>query len=172
MGRMQREKGKRYERAIAAELRVSYPNADIRRTSQADRAANSDLAITGGPPILSRFWLELNDAAAPNPIAKLQQAEHDVCASTRNKGKDLLPIVIWHRLAERKSHATMRLWVLDAIRGCLSIVTDSVVTMTLEDFLVVVEEWHPNRCTCAYEVGSGGPVCSCWFGKQAQQEAA
>jgi hypothetical protein len=112
---MQREKGKRFERDIAARLREVFPATDVRRSSQADRAANSDVVITG-EPLLERLWLELQDARDPTPLAKLQQAERDIAVARRTDVNYRLPIVIWHRIRERASQVTTRLWVLDEIR--------------------------------------------------------
>ena len=116
MGAMQREKGKRFERDIAARLREVFPDADVRRSSQADRAANSDVVVTG-EPLLERLWLELQDARDPTPLAKLQQAERDIAVARRTGVNYRMPIVIWHRIRERTSQVTTRLWVLDEIRG-------------------------------------------------------
>jgi hypothetical protein len=113
---MQREKGKRFERDIAARLREVFPAADVRRSSQADRAANSDVVITG-EPLLERLWLELQDARDPTPLVKLQQAERDIELVRRTSVNLRLPVVIWHRIHERASQVTTRLWVLDEIRG-------------------------------------------------------
>ena len=118
MGAMQRRKGKVYEREVARILRGAFPAADVRRTSQADRAGNSDVIVTGSP-LFEQLWLELNDARDPNPLAKLQQAEHDIELARPSRGGVALrlPIVIWHRIRERSHQVTTRLWVLDAIRG-------------------------------------------------------
>jgi hypothetical protein len=172
MGRMQREKGKRFERAVAAELRKRWPDAVVRRSSQAERAYQSDVFIEGGPPLLSRLWLELQDARNPTPLAKLEQAERDIATTRRG---DALAVVIWHRLGARECNVTMRLRVLDVIRQPIQAFGyyDQVSTMTLGDFIGVLEKCHPNRCMCTYEVGSGSPVCTCWFGNaQAKKEAA
>ena len=115
MGAMQREKGKRFERDIAARLREVFPAADVRRSSQADRAANSDVVVTGDP-LLERLWLELQDARDPTPLAKLQQAERDIAVARRTGVNLRMPVVIWHRIRERASQVTTRLWVLDEIR--------------------------------------------------------
>ena len=173
MGKMQREKGKAYERDIANELRKRWPSATVRRASQADRAYQSDVFMTGGPPILASLWLELQDARVPVPLTKLSQAERD-CERT---SEPRFPIVIWHRLGERTSYATMRLKTLDSIRWpvgrpySLRGSFDMVVTMRLGEFLDMLEREHPNRCTCTYEVGSGGPTCTCWYGKQRKEAA-
>src|SRR5690606_5462339 len=113
--RMQREKGKRFERTIAAELRKHWPAAVIRRASQAERADNPDVFIEGATATLSRLWLELQDARHPTPERKLEQAEDDANAwlSRRLHQPDVLeryPVVIWHRFGERTIYASTRLW--------------------------------------------------------------
>lgn len=114
MGLMQREKGKRFEREIAGILRERWPSAIVRRASQAERADNPDVFVEGGPPLLGRLWLELQDARKPTPEAKLEQAERDSSAwfMRREERERRLPIVIWHRLGERSTWATMRLTTL------------------------------------------------------------
>lgn len=110
-GRTSVQKGKAFERRVAAEIRAAvagpYPAADVRRSSQADRAGNSDVHVDGHP-VLSALWLELTDARAPDPLAKLAQAERDVAAA----GGGRWPVVVWHRLGARSTQATLRLETL------------------------------------------------------------
>lgn len=136
MGKLSREKGKRFERHIAGVLRTYWPDAVIRRASQAERADNPDVFIEGGPPVLSRLWLELHDARNPVPMAKLEQAEQDITEWLRRRPMALvnrMPIVIWHRTGERISNVTSRLWVLDELRGITS-TNMQAVTMQLAFF--------------------------------------
>jgi hypothetical protein len=149
MGLMQRQKGKAFERKIAAMLRSHWPEAVIRRASQAERADNPDVFIEGGPPILARLWLEMQDARAPTPIEKLGQAERDIHAWNVRRGvayqlDHRLPVAIWHRLGERKIWVTTRMWVVDALRvssafGCRTI----PITMALEDLIHVLRSTEP-----------------------------
>jgi hypothetical protein len=150
MGRMQREKGKRFERDIATVLRERWPDALVRRASQAERADNPDVFAEGGPRVLERLWLELQDARKPRPLDKLVQAEEDAARwyekRTRDEGLQLgarrYPVVVWHRLAERGIQVTTRLWVLAElaleargdrfVRGSGG---SEAVTLTLQDFL-------------------------------------
>lgn len=138
MSKMQRVKGKVFEREIARLLRERWPGADVHRSSQADRARNSDVVVVGGPLAASSLWLELQDAARPTPEKKLEQAERDVQAG----GGERLPVVIWHKLREREIWATCRLQTLvtlgDMAQG-RQVLWPHVVTMPLEDFLDVVE---------------------------------
>lgn len=138
MGLMQRRKGRAFEQRIASLLREEFPSIDIRRSSQADRAVQSDVYCTGHP-LLERLWLELNDARNPQPLVKLEQAEND-CQCWAFPNSNRLPVVIWHRLREQAIYCTMRLWVLDAIRGELHAVRDEVVTMTLDSFVAILKE--------------------------------
>jgi hypothetical protein len=104
MSLMSREKGKRFERRIADDLRRALPQATIRRSLQAHRAYEPDVVIEGDAPTLAkRLWLELTDSRAPAPLDKLAQAERDA------QGKGCLEVVVWHRLGERSVQATMRL---------------------------------------------------------------
>jgi hypothetical protein len=138
MSAMQREKGKAYERAIARVLREVFPAADVRRSSQADRAANSDVVITGSP-LFERLWLELHDARDPIPLAKLQQAERDIELARRASDRlNRLPVVIWHRIRERSHQVTTRLWVVDELRGVSAHSRTAVVTLDLQAFLELV----------------------------------
>jgi hypothetical protein len=146
---MQREKGKRFERDIAARLREVFPAADVRRSSQADRAANSDVVITG-EPLLERLWLELQDARDPTPLVKLQQAERDILEQARvTHGMSdctRLPVVIWHRIRERTNQVTTRLWVLDELRDFApwpqsrsAATPDTAVTLDLGAFIAILK---------------------------------
>lgn len=135
MGSRSVTRGKHYERWIAARWRKLWPDAIVRRSSQAERADNADLIVEGGPPALSSLWLELNDASQPAPLTKLAQAERDVVAWwAPRRTEQRLPIVIWHRIGGRRHQATMRLHVLDVLRGLPPRAPDdAVVTLDLED---------------------------------------
>src|SRR5690348_17139606 len=100
---MQREKGKRFERQIAAVLRGVWPDAVVRRASQAERADNPDVFVEGGPALLRRLWLELQDAAQPTPALKLAQANGDrrEWEHKRPGEPERYPVVIWHKLGAR-----------------------------------------------------------------------
>ena len=141
-GRGRRRKGHDFERAIASQLRSLWPDATVRRASQADRAHQSDVYVTGGPAFLEQLWLELQDSRSPTPLAKLEQAEQDVLSGACF---ERLPVVIWHKTAERTTWATMRLWVLDAIRGVYRFGSGgdlTVVTIDADDLWAVLGEKH------------------------------
>lgn len=137
MSMMQRRKGRGFEQRVARMFREHWPEAMVIRASQAERAHNSDVFVEVGPDVLRRLWLELQDAREPSPIAKLQQAERDIAASAY---PHRLPCVIWHKLGARDIHVTTRAWVFDAIRGQLTYVTHTPITMTLDDFVAVLAE--------------------------------
>lgn len=141
MGLMQRQKGKRFERHIAGILRAYWPDAVVRRASQAERADNPDVFIEGGPSVLSRLWLELTDSRTPMPAMKLQQAEHDIAQWLKRRPTldNRLPVVIWHRTGERVSNVTTRLWVVDELRGFVSTSMETVTMQLIqfENLLVV-----------------------------------
>lgn len=143
MSAMSTRKGKVYERLIASKLRARFGSdtVDIRRTSQADRAANSDVIATGHP-VLERLWLEIQDARKPTPDAKLLQAERDIAGHEERGGSTYrLPVVIWHRLGERTHQVTTRLWVLDDLRRLGSTDCwhgDTTCTLDLVEFIEIV----------------------------------
>src|SRR5262245_36958500 len=103
-------KGKAYERAIARVLRARFPGADVRRSSQADRAGNSDVRVEGHP-VLATLWLELTDqrgADVGTALGKLAQAERDVAALPPGS-PTRWPVIVWHRTGARTSWVTARL---------------------------------------------------------------
>ena len=138
MSLMQRRKGRAFERRFARLLRASFPQCEVRRSSQADRAHNADVFVVGHP-LLSRIWFELTDGRKPNPMAKLLQAERDIAAIPHADTRHLLPVVVWHRLGERQTQVTMRLGTFDAIRGALGQHHSLLVTMRVEEFLEMVK---------------------------------
>lgn len=145
MGLMQRTKGKVWERKVADMLRQRWPNAIVRRASQAERADNPDVFVEGERK-LERLWLECQDARKPTPLAKLEQAERDV-ADWVQRRSDFdhglrWPVVIWHRLGERTSYATMRInTLLDIVQPVPDAESElrEVVTVELDAFLRMLE---------------------------------
>lgn len=141
----QREKGKTFERAIAAQARLLWPDAIIRRGSQAERADNSDVFFEHGPSLLKKLWLELQDAANPTPMGKMLQAEGDIASvKARGGNGDRYAIVIWHKLRERKIQVTMRSKTYDDLRRIpptarLALQDHALITMQLEDFFSLLQ---------------------------------
>lgn len=114
MGKMSREKGKRFERRIADDLRRLWPTATVRRSLQAHRAYEPDVVVEGAAPELARrLWLELTHGRAPQPLEKLAQAERDIRSTTLFPWR--IPVAVWHRHGTRTVNATLRLDALNAI---------------------------------------------------------
>jgi len=145
----QREKGKTFERKIARILRQRWPGALVRRASQAERAHNPDVFVEGGPRILQRLWLELQDSASATPTWKLAQAVRDVEADPRQyaRGEHRLPVAITHRLGSRTVEATLNLGdLMDIVDPAQIHAEDGDITMSLDGFLDVVQR-GAERCT-------------------------
>lgn len=147
MGLMQRQKGKRFEREIAARLRQLWPDAVTRRASQAERADNPDVFVEGGPPLLSMLWLELQDARDPTPTAKLEQAERDVSLWQQHRlaGDSPIrewkryPVVVWHRLGGRTVYVTTRLWVATTLAmEAPTLIPNLELTMSFDAFITLL----------------------------------
>lgn len=140
MSRTSTTKGKVFERRIAALIRDTFPGIDARRSSQADRAVQSDV-YTIGHVTLDRIWWELTDACKPDPRKKLEQAERDLESLWPIVGSaDRLPVVVWHRIGERTTHVTMRLRTLVELARCGDYVGDSAALVTLDvvEFLALL----------------------------------
>ena len=146
MGKMQRNKGKRFERLIAKKLREAFPeySEEIRRSVQSREAEESD--VTGLPG----FWVECQDAAKPTPLKKLEQAERDVMVN-KLTGK-ILPIAVTHKKNTVEIYVTMRMHHLHFIFGhhlndyryCTPLSPTGVmshVTLNLADFLDTAKEY-------------------------------
>ena len=138
MGLKSRTKGKVFERAIARRLRAVWPDTVIRRASQAERAHNPDVFVEHGPELLKLLWLELQDAANPTPAAKLLQAERDADAHRGERRR--WPVVIWHRIRERTINVSLRVSVLDALRGHpWGDFDTTMVTLDLDDLISILQ---------------------------------
>jgi hypothetical protein len=135
VSKLSRTKGRTFEQKVARIIRERWPSAVVHRSSQADRAYDSDVVIEPGdgiPACLPRLWLELTDGRTPNPVAKLEQAERDIARLER---ADRIPVVVWHRLREREVWASVRLRDLDRLIHGPRVPTPTIVRMTLGDFL-------------------------------------
>ena len=152
MSKMQRTKGKVFERAVANLLRKAFPGVTVRRASQAERAANPDVFFADSVMPLSQLWCELTDSINPNPVKKLEQAERDIRARFTTPSDfrygGSIPVCIWHRLRERTIYATLRLSALEylatqAQTGPFG--ANTPVTMDVEDFLRIVAAHHNAR---------------------------
>jgi hypothetical protein len=145
----QRIKGKVFERKIAAMIRARWPDALVRRASQAERAHNPDVFVEGGPRILQRLWLELQDSAHPTPSKKLAQAVRDVHADPRRypHGEHRLPVAITHKLGSPNIDVTITLHdLLDIVEpSCIHCDEQEEVTLTLESFLGTVDRGETRQ---------------------------
>lgn len=123
IGRRSRQQGKEYERAVATYLRERYPGVDVRRASQAERAANSDIFVVSpgpkGPEVLTRVWWELTRSVSPNVSAKLAQAEGDCLRNGHTGGPAWrIPVVVWNlRGARREDSVTLRAQSLNLLQA-------------------------------------------------------
>lgn len=87
MGKLQRSKGKIFERWSAQKQREYFPECLITRGQQANGASHAD--NTGIPGL----WTECQDSKQPTPLAKLQQAIEDAS----KHAPDCVPIAVFHR---------------------------------------------------------------------------
>ena len=133
MGLMQRNKGKAFERKVASIIRAKFPGVTVRRSSQAERAYQSDVFCVGHP-VLERLWMELCDAHKPNPSKKMKQAVRDIDVSSLER----TPVVVWHRIHEREVWATLKLSDLPPMQQSDAVWPETLVTMRLADFLDLV----------------------------------
>lgn len=154
MAKLSRTKGRAFEQKIARIFRGIWPDAIVRRSSQADRAHNPDVMIEHGPALLQSLWLELQDAREPTPLLKLAQAERDIDAAqtaainaaiAAPRQKFPYPmrsaVIIWHRLASRTINVTLRACVYDSLRGYFHAEVDRTpITLDLSDFLDILKE--------------------------------
>lgn len=148
------------QRKIARLIRERWPGALVRRASQAERAHNPDVFIEGGPRILQRLWLELQDSANATPLAKLAQARRDADADLRiyPNGEHRLPVAVTHQLGSRSVMVTIGLDDLMDIADPDRIHVEEnsiVVTMELDHFirlLAMKQEHHDGIEHRAYVV--------------------
>lgn len=112
MGKLSRTKGREFEQRIARDLRTALPGATVHRSSQADRAYESDVVVSEGSALARSLWLECQDARHPTPLDKLAQAERDLSRpqpyEVFMRLRDRLPVVVWHKIATRDVFVTMR----------------------------------------------------------------
>lgn len=161
MGKLSRNKGKTFERRIAAMLREAFPDLApfIHRSSQAHGDPESpgqrsrppgwrpsqtfDSDVTGIPGL----WIECQDAREPTPLAKLMQAERDV--RERAKDKTRIPIAIVHRTGTKfdRMTVTMRLNSLLRLDGGTAAATagsgNIPVTIEWAHFLELCDRTQP-----------------------------
>lgn len=168
LGRMSRQKGDKFERKIANELRQIYDPSDLLAKMEAARAAKDvkELKRLQKASCISRgeqrrgakhadilcepcpCWIELQDAAAGNyrPHAKLQQAQRDVAEA----GSDKLPVAVCHQTGRCSTEVAMTVRTLCELAGAWEPgtwvewfhdprVEDQVVIMDWEAFKMMLE---------------------------------
>lgn len=150
MGKASRDKGRRFEIAIARDLRAAFPSATVRRSQQADRAYEPDVVIEGVPR-LEPLWLELTHSDRPNVESKLNQAERDAYARCVNGAPvNRWPAVVWRRTSERAIHASMRARTYrDMVgwpphTGLFAGWNDVIIQQSWHDFLELLK-WRAGR---------------------------
>ena len=134
-GKTSRRKGHEFERKIARQLRERFPRYadDIRRADQGHGANASD--VTGLPLV----WLELQHAATPTPVGKLEQAERDILEAPED-AHTRIPVAVTHKSRTHTTQATLRLrGLLRLVYAVPTQVLPSLggepVTLDWEDFL-------------------------------------
>jgi len=159
-GKLSCRKGKTFERSIAAALREIFDppelveaikaagNTDrkrlmsesvVRRGDQAKNAREPDIVVRG-----SAWWFELQDAAHPTPLAKLQQAERDMGrAIARGSETWSRPVAICHKMQSRSITVTMRFATLAAACGMVMFyaarrLPSFAVTIDYDDLLALL----------------------------------
>lgn len=148
VGKKSRRKGRKFEQRIARALRARWPEATVRRALQSHKPYEPDLVIEGPAPLIVRsLWLELTDGkdADLRVPGKLEQAERDIDRAHPAGEWKRYPVCIWHIIAQRRIHASMRIQTLGAIMGEVvteaaellgdAVWADTVIEMSFEDFL-------------------------------------
>ena len=149
MGKLQRTKGKVFERLIASALRERYPAAEVRRTLQSQRAWDSDVVIDGDgvPNIVRALWLECEHSRNPAPRKKMMQALRDIGASaTHQNGALRIPVVVWRLHRKQTIWTTLHLGDLNYLRNPAALVGDrfewpgarSLVNLHFVDFVALL----------------------------------
>lgn len=140
-GKKSRRKGGVFERKVAKIVRATFPGVEIRRSTQSERAYNSDIFVDNGPELFKRIWWECNSSRNPQPAKKLEQAERDVKAFYEREGKTRLPVVIWHRIHSPYIHVRITVETLCILQG-LYCARQEELDMRLEAFMSILKEYH------------------------------
>lgn len=85
MSKMQRDKGKRWEREVAALMRQAMPGCETIKRGYQSRGAKADKAPDVDCPI---YWIECKHGIKPNPRAALAQATSD------SEGTGKVPVAV------------------------------------------------------------------------------
>lgn len=148
MGLRSRVKGKTFEREVRDHIQRAFAHLDsltIRRSSQAERAYESDLIIEGPniPHHLTTLWVECEHANKPNPIKKYAQAIRDCELYVIRMQRPRVPIVCWRGTGERTVRLTTTLFNLNLLllgigSGSESEAAPLLVTTPLDEALAVL----------------------------------
>jgi hypothetical protein len=129
MGKLSRDKGKRWERAVAALLRPIFGGTVKRGLAQARFGASEDADVKGVP----EFWVECKHGRQVNLRAALEQARGAESVSrngaTRGTRAEVFP-------RDR----------LRPVACCKDDRKDPVVVMYLDDFVSLLQEWWSLKC--------------------------
>jgi hypothetical protein len=143
-GRMSREKGRRFECLVRNLINGVYPDAQVFRTLQADRAHQGDVHVASGPGMLPLLWIECHHGKTAI-AAKLAQARGDIVEARRGGA---IAVVVWRRTGSPDVNASLGLRDLVTVRMSMGRVgtaivpampgDDDVVTMHFDRFLRLV----------------------------------
>lgn len=138
-GRKARAKGGVFERKISKIVREHWPNTEIRRSKQSERAYDSDIVVLNGPTILKKIWWECNDSAKPQPAKKLEQAEKDTGEFLARIGEIRFPVVIWHKIRSPRIFVRMTVETLCLLQ-CLYCEHQEQLDMEFQDFISLLKK--------------------------------
>lgn len=148
MGLRSRVKGKSFEREVRDHIWGAFRHLDcltIRRSSQAERAYESDLIIEGPnvPYHLASLWVECEHANRPNPVRKWAQAIRDCEAYVTRMQRPRVPIICWRATGERTVWLTTTLYNLNLLllgigAGSESDAAPLLVTTPLTEALAIL----------------------------------
>jgi hypothetical protein len=106
MGARSRRKGCAAELVVRDRIRAAFPQLPmmtVRRSSQAERAYESDLIIEGPgvPSWILKLWTECEHANNPDPVIKYAQAVRDAERWEKRMQTFRTPIVCWRKTGSR-----------------------------------------------------------------------
>jgi len=106
MGLRSRRKGCAFELVVRDRILSAFkavPALTVRRSSQAERAYESDLIIEGPhvPKHLGELWVECEHANKPNPSKKFEQGCRDALRYEERMELARVPVVCWRATGDR-----------------------------------------------------------------------
>lgn len=145
LGRRSRSKGKSFELvvrdAILFAFRDSGLTMTIRRSSQAERAYDSDVVVVGDqlPDFLADVWWECQHSKQPDPPTKYEQAVRDCEVFYDRTRRCRWPVVVWRKHGERTLWLTTELGTIVSLLGNPSTTVGRqqkiLATVRLDEFL-------------------------------------